>query len=196
MIIVDAFAGARPRQGARPDPHGRAHHRPRSRRRSVCSATTIDYETFLTSEPTGFEWPVLDERSAAIMCYTSGTTGNPKGVVYSHRSTWLHSMASTTSNSIGLSERDRCLLIVPMFHVNAWGAAYTAFFAGTELIMPQMFLQGDPIVKMIQELRPTISLGVPTVWNDVLRVTENDPGRRPLESSRHRRRRFGGAARR
>jgi len=86
----------------------------------------------------------------------------PKGVVYSHRSTWLHSMASTTTNSIGLSERDRCLLIVPMFHVNAWGAAYTAFFAGTELIMPQMFLQGEPIVKMIQELRPTISLGVPT----------------------------------
>ena len=136
---------------------------------------TIDYETFLTSEPSGFEWPVLDERSAAIMCYTSGTTGNPKGVVYSHRSTWLHSMASTTSNSIGLSERDRCLLIVPMFHVNAWGAAYTAFFAGTELIMPQMYLQGEPIVKMIQELRPTISLGVPTIWNDVLRVTENMP---------------------
>jgi fatty-acyl-CoA synthase len=136
---------------------------------------TIDYETFLTSEAPGFDWPTLDERSAAIMCYTSGTTGNPKGVVYSHRSTWLHSMASTTSNSIGLSERDRCLLIVPMFHVNAWGTAYTAFFAGTELIMPQMFLQGEPIVKMIQELRPTVSLGVPTIWNDVLRVTENRP---------------------
>ncbi len=136
---------------------------------------TIDYETFLTSEPAGFEWPILDERSAAIMCYTSGTTGNPKGVVYSHRSTWLHSMASTTTNSIGLSERDRCLLIVPMFHVNAWGAAYTAFFAGTELIMPQMYLQGEAIVKMIKELRPTISLGVPTIWNDVLRVTQNAP---------------------
>jgi fatty-acyl-CoA synthase len=136
---------------------------------------TIDYEEFLTSEPAGFQWPTLDERSAAIMCYTSGTTGNPKGVVYSHRSTWLHSMASTTANSIGLSERDRCLLIVPMFHVNAWGAAFTAFFAGTELIMPQMFLQGEPIVKMIEELRPTIALGVPTIWNDVLRVTENNP---------------------
>ena len=133
---------------------------------------TIDYETFLSAESPGFEWPELDERSAAIMCYTSGTTGNPKGVVYSHRSTWLHSMASTTTNSIGFSERDRCLLIVPMFHVNAWGAAYTAFLAGTELIMPQMYLQGEPIVKMIQELRPTISLGIPTIWNDVLRVTE------------------------
>jgi fatty-acyl-CoA synthase len=136
---------------------------------------TIDYETFLTSERPGFEWPVVDERSAAIMCYTSGTTGNPKGVVYSHRSTWLHSMASTSANSVGLSERDRCLLIVPMFHVNAWGAAFTAYFAGTELIMPQMFLQGEPIVKMIRELRPTISLGVPTIWNDVLRVAENNP---------------------
>src|SRR5580692_5202970 len=136
---------------------------------------TIDYESFLMSEEAGFEWPTLDERSAAIMCYTSGTTGNPKGVVYSHRSTWLHSMASTTANSIGFSERDRCLLIVPMFHVNAWGTAYTAFLAGAEMIMPQMFLQGEPIVKMIRELRPTFSLGVPTIWNDVLRVTENDP---------------------
>jgi fatty-acyl-CoA synthase len=136
---------------------------------------TLDYETLIGAEEPGFDWPVLDEKSAAIMCYTSGTTGNPKGVVYSHRSTWLHSLASTSANSIGLSERDRVLLIVPMFHVNAWGAAFTSFMAGTELIMPQMFLQGEPIVKMIRELRPTISLGVPTIWNDVLRVAENNP---------------------
>ncbi len=136
---------------------------------------TLDYETLLSAEKPGFVWPDLDERQAAIMCYTSGTTGNPKGVVYSHRSMWLHSLASTTSNSIGLCERDRCLLIVPMFHVNAWGAAYTAFMAGTELIMPQMFLQGAPLLKLIKELRPTISLGVPTIWNDVLSVAEADP---------------------
>ena len=136
---------------------------------------TLDYETLLAAEKPGFVWPDLDENEAAIMCYTSGTTGNPKGVVYSHRSTWLHSMASTSANSIGLSERDRCLLIVPMFHVNAWGCAFTAFMAGVELIMPQMLLQGEPIVKMIEDLKPTVSLGVPTIWNDVLRVANEKP---------------------
>jgi fatty-acyl-CoA synthase len=136
---------------------------------------TIDYETFIGAEEPGFEWPELDEHSAAILCYTSGTTGDPKGVLYSHRSMWLHSMASTTSNSIGFSERDRVLLIVPMFHVNAWGAVYTAFFCGAELIMPQMFLQGEPIIKMIAELKATFSLGVPTIWNDVLRAAEDNP---------------------
>ncbi len=136
---------------------------------------TIDYKTFIEAEQPGYTWPELDERAAAIICYTSGTTGDPKGVVYSHRSTWLHSMASTTANSIGFSERDRVLLIVPMFHVNAWGAVYTAFFCGAELIMPQMFLQGEPIIKMIAELRPTFSLGVPTIWNDVLRAAEGNP---------------------
>ncbi len=136
---------------------------------------TLDYEALVSAERPGYEWPVLDERDAAIMCYTSGTTGNPKGVVYSHRSTWLHSLAQMTANSIGLCETDRCLVIVPMFHVNAWGTVYTAFFAGMELIMPQMFLQGGPIIKMVRELRPTVSLGVPTVWNDVLRVAESDP---------------------
>ncbi len=133
---------------------------------------TLDYETLVSAERPGYEWPELDERDAAIMCYTSGTTGNPKGVVYSHRSTWLHSLASTSANSLGLNESDRCLLIVPMFHVNAWGCVYTSFFAGVELIMPQMFLQGAPILTMIRELRPTMSLGVPTIWNDVLRVAE------------------------
>jgi fatty-acyl-CoA synthase len=136
---------------------------------------TLDYGDLVAAEGPGFTWPELDERDAAIMCYTSGTTGDPKGVVYSHRSTWLHSMASTSANSIGFCEKDRCLLIVPMFHVNAWGCMFTALFAGMELIMPQMFLQGAPIIRMIRELRPTISLGVPTIWNDVLRVAEETP---------------------
>ncbi|HQU26849.1 MAG TPA: long-chain fatty acid--CoA ligase [Acidimicrobiales bacterium] len=136
---------------------------------------TLDYATLLAAEQPGYAWPELDERDAAIMCYTSGTTGNPKGVIYSHRSIWLHSLASMTANSIGLCERDRCLTIVPMFHVNAWGSVYTAFFGGVELILPQMFLQGGPLIKMCRELRPTISLAVPSVWNDVLRVAETEP---------------------
>jgi fatty-acyl-CoA synthase len=136
---------------------------------------TLDYDELVGAEEPGFSWPELDERSAAAMCYTSGTTGNPKGVVYSHRSTWLHSLASTSANSLGLNEADRILLVVPMFHVNAWGAAYTAYMAGSELIMPQMFLQGEPIVAMIRDLRPTVALGVPTVWNEALRVAAGDP---------------------
>ncbi|MGH9021068.1 MAG: long-chain fatty acid--CoA ligase [Acidimicrobiales bacterium] len=136
---------------------------------------TLDYDVLVDAERPGFDWPDVDERDAAIMCYTSGTTGNPKGVVYSHRSTWLHSMASTSANSIGFSEGNRCLLIVPMFHVNAWGAAYTSYLAGTELIMPQMYLQGEPLLNIVRDLRPTSSLGVPTVWNDVLRAAAADP---------------------
>ena len=91
---------------------------------------TLSYERLLAAEEPGFEWPELDERSAAAMCYTSGTTGNPKGVVYSHRSTWLHTMAEQSASSVGMTEKDRILIIVPMFHANAWGTPYGAWMAG------------------------------------------------------------------
>ncbi len=130
----------------------------------------LDYEELLAAEEPGYRWPELDERDAAAMCYTSGTTGNPKGVVYSHRSTFLHSMAVTSAASIGMTERDRILVIVPMFHANAWGTPYAAWLVGTDMIFPQHLLQGEPLVEMISSLRPTLACGVPTIWNDVLQV--------------------------
>jgi fatty-acyl-CoA synthase len=133
---------------------------------------TLPYEEVIGAEEIGYDWPVLDERQAAAMCYTSGTTGNPKGVVYSHRSTWLHSFSGMSANALGATERDRVLVIVPMFHAMAWGAPYTAFLAGTDLILPERFLQAEPLARMFAELRPTLSLGVPTIWNDLLRYSQ------------------------
>jgi fatty-acyl-CoA synthase len=133
---------------------------------------TLPYEELIGAEEIGYDWPDLDERQAAAMCYTSGTTGNPKGVVYSHRSTWLHSFAGMSANALAATERDRVLVIVPMFHAMAWGAPYTAFLAGTDLILPERFLQAEPLARMFAELRPTLSLGVPTIWNDLLRYSQ------------------------
>jgi fatty-acyl-CoA synthase len=128
----------------------------------------LSYEHLLAAEEPGFEWPDLDERSAAAMCYTSGTTGNPKGVVYSHRSTWLHTMAEQSASSLGMNEQDRILIIVPMFHANAWGTPYAAFMTGTDMVMPQMFLMGEQLAKVINEHHPTLACGVPTIWNGLL----------------------------
>ena len=133
---------------------------------------TLRYEELVAAEEPGMEWPELDERSAAAMCYTSGTTGDPKGVVYSHRSTYLHSMAGLSANGAGASEQDRVLVIVPMFHANAWGMPYTAFMAGSDVIMPERFLQAEPLARVFAEQRPTVSLGVPTIWNDLLRYAQ------------------------
>src|SRR5690606_576907 len=129
------------------------------------------YEDLLAAAPPTFDWPEIDERSAAAMCYTSGTTGNPKGVVYSHRSAYLHSMAASTGNAIGLSASDRVLPVVPMFHANAWGLPYAAVMAGAALIMPDRFLPAEPLVRLIETERPTVAGAVPTIWADVLRHT-------------------------
>ena len=126
------------------------------------------YEELLAAEEAGFAWPAVDERSAAAMCYTSGTTGPPKGVVYSHRSTFLHTFGSSLPSALPTSDRDRVLMIVPMFHANAWGIPYSAWMNGADLIMPERFLQAEPLCELIETERPTVSSGVPTIWNDVL----------------------------
>jgi acyl-CoA synthetase (AMP-forming)/AMP-acid ligase II len=127
------------------------------------------YEELLAAEPASFDWPELDEKTAAAMCYTSGTTGRPKGVVYSHRSTYLHSMGVCLGNTFALSERDRVLPVVPMFHANAWGLAYAAVLCGADLIMPDRFLQAEPLIRLIEAERPTLAGAVPTIWNELLR---------------------------
>ncbi|HET6627221.1 MAG TPA: fatty acid--CoA ligase [Nocardioidaceae bacterium] len=126
------------------------------------------YEDLLADQQETFDWPDVDERDAAAMCYTSGTTGNPKGVVYSHRSAYLHSMAVDMGVCAGLTWEDRVLPIVPMFHANAWGLAYASVMAGASLVMPDRWLQAEPLVRFMQQAKPTVSGAVPTVWNDVL----------------------------
>ncbi|MEV5573546.1 long-chain fatty acid--CoA ligase [Spirillospora sp. NPDC052269] len=133
------------------------------------------YEDLLATASPDFDWPELDERQAAALCYTSGTTGNPKGVAYSHRSSYLHSMSAATGNAFGLDASDRVLPVVPMFHANAWGLPYAALLAGASLVMPDRFLQAEPLVEMIETERPTIAGAVPTIWADVLRRV-NDHG--------------------
>jgi len=134
--------------------------------------SALRYEELLAAERTGFSWPDVDERSAAAMCYTSGTTGNPKGVVYSHRSNVLHSMAVCSADAFAISSHDRVLPIVPMFHANAWGLPYACWMAGADFIMPNRFLAAEPLCRLIAAERPTFSGGVPTVWNDILRHAE------------------------
>jgi fatty-acyl-CoA synthase len=134
------------------------------------------YEDLLAGQPAAFDWPEVDERSAAAMCYTSGTTGHPKGVVYSHRSMHLHSMAVCMGNVFGLSERDRVLPVVPMFHANAWGLVYAAMLAGADLVMPDRFLQPAPLVRLIEAERPTLAGAVPTIWNALLQHVRANGG--------------------
>jgi fatty-acyl-CoA synthase len=126
------------------------------------------YEEIVASAAPISAWPELDERSAASLCYTSGTTGRPKGVLYSHRSTLLHALASNMKDVFGLGAADRFLPVVPMFHVNAWGSPYSAPMSGASLIMPGRHLDGASLADMMNTERVTCSAGVPTVWLGLL----------------------------
>src|SRR5579875_530829 len=137
----------------------------------------ISYESLLeqagSDEP--FDYPELDERQAASLCYTSGTTGNPKGVLYSHRSISLHSTVTLTKDGTGLSRADRILAVVPMFHVNAWGLPYGAALAGADLILPDRHLQAEPLAGLIASERPTLMGCVPTIFQALLAYAEEHP---------------------
>ncbi|MEV2203341.1 long-chain fatty acid--CoA ligase, partial [Streptomyces fradiae] len=134
-----------------------------------------DYEELIADRPDTFDWPELDERQAAAMCYTSGTTGDPKGVVYSHRSVYLHSMQVNMSESMGLTDRDTTLVVVPQFHVNAWGLPHATFMSGVNMLMPDRFLQPAPLAEMIEKERPTHAAAVPTIWQGLLAEVMANP---------------------
>jgi fatty-acyl-CoA synthase len=137
----------------------------------------VSYEQLLDEAGEGeYAWPEIDERAAAALCYTSGTTGNPKGVLYSHRSVSLHSTTICAADAVGLSSADRVLAIVPMFHVNAWGLPFAAALTGAELLLPGPFLQGEPLARFAQAERATLVAGVPTVLAALLAHVDEHGG--------------------
>ncbi len=134
----------------------------------VAPDTSVDYESLIAEEADTFDWPAFDENTASSMCYTSGTTGNPKGVLYSHRSTVLHAMACCFASTMKLKTEDVVLPVVPMFHVNAWGVPYGSPIAGAPMIMPGPKLDGESLFTLMDGEEVTIALGVPTVWMGLL----------------------------
>jgi fatty-acyl-CoA synthase len=137
--------------------------------------TVHAWESLLAGKPDTYPWPEFDERDAAAICYTSGTTGDPKGVAYSHRSVWLHSMQVSQPEAIALSPHVRSLVVVPMFHAMAWGIPYSALLCGASLILPDRFLQAAALAEMIVAEHATSAAAVPTIWNDLLAHLEAHP---------------------
>ncbi|HJV84871.1 MAG TPA: 3-(methylthio)propionyl-CoA ligase [Noviherbaspirillum sp.] len=148
------------------------------------------YEDLISNNSDQYEWPLFDENSASSLCYTSGTTGNPKGALYSHRSTVLHSYASTMPDALNVSSRDAVLPVVPMFHVNAWGLPYSVPLTGAKMVFPGAALDGKSIYELFEQEKVTFSAGVPTVWLGLL----NYVGQNNLKFSTFKRTVIGGSA--
>ena len=135
----------------------------------------LSFDELMGRQPTTYAWPELDERSASSLCYTSGTTGNPKGVLYSHRSTVLHTLMMLAPDTFGISSAETLMLIVPMFHANAWGSPYAAAMVGARLVLPGPHLDGESVYRLMQQERVTFSQGVPTVWMMLFQYLDAHP---------------------
>jgi fatty-acyl-CoA synthase len=140
----------------------------------------VDYEDFIRGKPTDFDWPEIEETSPLGLCYTSGTTGNPKGVEYEHRAQYLHTMAQAMTDSMGLTAADTLCGIVPMFHAMGWGLPWTATMLGMKQVMPSRYMDVEKLVALMASEGVTISAGVPTIWQGVRGVVERSPGKYDL----------------
>jgi fatty-acyl-CoA synthase len=142
-----------------------------------------DYEAFLRTATGAFEYPRMDENEPCAMCYTSGTTGRPKGVAYSHRSQVLHSLAQAIPDACNVSGRDVILPVVPMFHANAWGIPYTAAMLGVKMVFPGPHLHPDDLIPLLESEQVTLSMGVPTIWLPMVQILEKNRGKWKLHPS-------------
>lgn len=144
----------------------------------------LDYETLLAAESAEYTWPDLDENTPMGLCYTSGTTGKPKGVLYTHRSNYLHTITGSLPELLGLDRQATVLAVVPMFHANAWGMPFTALMLGIKQVYPGAMMDGASICQLIQDEKVTFTAGVPTIWLGVMNELRNNPGKYDLSSLR------------